>query len=155
MIAHCCTHAFSNKQNNAIPMDLDRTGVRTMQASENICTSLKHFIFISFGQLYNKKHDLLINKDFQIWIVFRYLITSFGKENINISHLFLVVRFGKSIFFIFLQSFCEALVLKMGEVPSPIYLFSRKLSAEMDRTELQCFLLRLTLVRQDKCSSIW
>lgn len=112
LIAHCCTHALSNKQKNAIPMDLDGRGVRTMQASENICTWFRHFIFISFGQLYNKKHVSLIIMDFKIWILFRYLITNFGKENINISHLFLIVKFGKSIFFIFLKSFCEALYRK-------------------------------------------
>lgn len=33
-----------------------------------------------------------------------------------------------------MKSFCEALVLKLGKVLSPIYLFSRKLSVEMDRT---------------------
>lgn len=44
-------------------------------------------------------------------------------------------------------------MLKLSKVLCANYLFKRKLSVEMDKTEFKCFLLRLkSLVKQDKCS---
>lgn len=101
--------------------------------------------------------QLLIIKSFKIWIAFDTKLTILkskkGKYRIWATYFNLQTWEIIHFFFNFLNEVFEVLVLKLGKVLCTTYLFKRKITVEMDRTEFKCFLLRMkSLMKQGKCS---